>query len=540
MKKTVLALLLGCAYFSSAQIRLVKNHDGNNSSSAQPRLVLNNQLIYTATEGGVNYPFYTDGTTSNSSYVTDTASGLPAMTTGTAFSNAVLNGEAHFLAGYGSYSRITKAGFTSTNCNAYGNLSTFTGLATSQMSQQVVLNNEILFVPNTVATGNATGIELYKSNGSSVSLVKDINTTAQASSQPSELTLFNSACFFTADNGTGKKLWKTDGTNAGTAAYVDSNTNNTIANPSGLEVFGGNMYYAANPNSVTGNELYKMDSAGNVTLLKDIATTALASSNPRDLTALNSFLFFSADDGSHGRELWRSNGTTAGTVMITDINATGGGGGQPTLSSNPSQMMQVGSVVYFTANNGINGTELWKYSGGVASMVKDITPGTSGTVISYMTGYNSKLYFTAMNVTDFQSHLWVSDGTSAGTNKIILNPTGSSEVSNLLVYNNDLYFGADAGDGIGKELYAFHDPTLDVASQLFAAAKVSIVPNPAQGSFELESNHAIQTVSICTLQGQLVKSFVAQQRYDVSDLAAGVYLVRVDGEGTVDLKLVKQ
>jgi ELWxxDGT repeat protein len=519
---------------------LVKNHDGNNSSSAQPRLVLNNQLIYTATEGGINYPFYTDGTTSNSTYITDTATGLAAMTTGTAFSNAVLNGEAHFLAGYGSYSRITKAGFTNSSCNAYGNLSTFTGLATSQMSRQVVLNNEILFVPNTVATGNAVGIELYKSNGSSVSLVKDINTTAQASSQPSELTIFNSACFFTADNGMGKKLWKTDGTSAGTVPYVDLGTNNTIANASGLEVFAGSLYYAASPNSVTGNELYKTDGAGNVTLVKDMASTVLASSNPQNITALSSFLFFSADDGSHGRELWRSNGTTAGTVMITDINGMGGGGGQPTLNSNPSQMMQVGTIVYFTADDGSHGTELWKYSGGVASLVKDITPGTSSTIISYMTGYNNKLYFTAMNVTDFQTHLWVSDGTSAGTTKMVINPSGSSEVSNLLVYNNDLYFGADAGDGIGKELYAFHDSTLDVATMPFPTLKVSIVPNPAQGYFELESNHALQTVTICSLQGQLVKSFVAQQRYDVSDLPTGVYLVRVAGEGTADLKLVKQ
>ena len=62
-----------------------------------------------------------------------------------------------------------------------------------------------------------------------------------------------------------------------------------------------------------------------------------------------------------------------------------------------------------------------------------------------MTVYNGKLYFTADNITDFDSNLWVTDGTAAGTVKIPINLTGDSDVSNLLVYNFDLYFGADEG-----------------------------------------------------------------------------------------------
>ncbi len=546
MKKLLLSVALGCLLSSHAQLRLVKNHDGNNSSGALPRLVLNNRLVYTATEGAINYPFYTDGTTDNSSNIIDATSGLVAMTTGTSFSNAVLNGEAHFLASFnsvstGSFSRITKAGFNSTACNAYGNLATFTGLATSQLSRQVVLNNQILFAPNTVASGNATSIELYMSDGATISLVKNINTTSAASSQPSELTVLNSLCFFTANDGSSTKLWKTDGTTAGTVPYIDLNTNTTIANPSGLEFFGNDLVYAANPNSNTGNELYKTDGAGNVTLIKDIATTLLASSNPREITVLGNWIYFSADNGSTGRELWRSNGTNAGTQLIKDINGVGGGGGMPTLSSNPSDFFQVGSNVYFTANNGINGEELWKTTGSALGtvMVKDLTPGSDSTIISDMTEYNGKLYFIASNVIDFDSNLWVTDGTTTGTAKIPINQTGDSDVSNLIVFNYDLYFGANDGSGIGTELYAYHDPTLGTEIPTTTEKRMVMFPNPSRDSFELQSEDTIQQVAIYSLQGQLIKLYAKQLHYDVTDLAKGVYLVKIIGDKTVFRKLTK-
>lgn len=546
MKKLLLVIILVCGLSTNAQLRLVKNHDGNNSSGALPRLVVNDRLVYTATEGAINYPFYTDGTTDNSSNIIDNVTGLTAMTTGTAFSNAVMNGEGHFLAsfnsvGTGSFSRITKAGFNSPLCNAYGNLSVLTGFENSQLSRQVVLNNQILFAPNIVAAGNATGIELYKSDGATISLVKNINTTAASSSQPSELTVLNSLCFFTADDGTGKKLWKTDGTNAGTVPYINLGTSTTIANPSGLEVFGNDLVYAANPNSNTGNELYKTDGSGNVTLIKDIATTLLASSNPREITVLGNWIYFSADNGSTGRELWRSDGTNAGTQLIRDINTVGGGGGMPTLSSNPSDFFQVGSTVYFTADNGINGDELWKTTGsaGGTVMVKDITVGTGSTIISDMIEYNGKLYFTAYNVTDFNSNLWVSDGTTAGTTMITINPSGDSDVSNIVLYNNELYFGANDGSGIGTELYSYRDPFLGTEVVDAAEDKVILFPNPSRDYFEMQSDRNIQQVRVYSVQGQLIKSFDKQQRYDVSDLAHGVYVVKIAGDGILYQKLTK-
>jgi ELWxxDGT repeat protein len=43
------------------------------------------------------------------------------------------------------------------------------------------------------------------------------------------------------------------------------------------------------------------------------------SSDPRYLTKVGSTLYFSADDGSAGRELWKSNGTASGTKRVRNI-----------------------------------------------------------------------------------------------------------------------------------------------------------------------------------------------------------------------------
>jgi ELWxxDGT repeat protein len=102
--------------------------------------------------------------------------------------------------------------------------------------------------------------------------------------------------------------------------------------------------------------------------------------NINNITNVNGELFFTADDGTHGNELWQSDGTAAGTTLVQDTypgsswqtvyTRTGYYGGTETgraylpNSSNPSFLTNLSGTLLFTANDGTHGNELWAVPAG--------------------------------------------------------------------------------------------------------------------------------------------------------------------------------
>ena len=106
-------------------------------------------------------------------------------------------------------------------------------------------------------------------------------------------------------------------------------------------------------------------------VLKDInpaLTLSSQTSSGYNFKDLNGFVYFSADNGINGFELWKTDGTEANTELLTDINPGVG-------SSNPANLTEMGGLLFFTANNSTNGIELWITDGTAAGtqMVKDIS-----------------------------------------------------------------------------------------------------------------------------------------------------------------------
>jgi ELWxxDGT repeat protein len=138
---------------------------------------------------------------------------------------------------------------------------------------------------------------------------------------------------------------------------------------------------------------------------------------------VNGTLFFTANDGIHGRELWKVDGASSGAVLVKDINPGSDSAGTTPFgrpSPAPHQLINVNGVLYFTADDGIHGSELWRSDGTVegTQMVKDIRTlprivtlgnGSSyddfSSLIGPLTNVNGTLYFTAYDDLN-QTRLW--------------------------------------------------------------------------------------------------------------------------------------
>lgn len=313
----------------------------------------------------------------------------------------------------------------------------------SGVSQLFVFNNALYFRASTTANGS----ELWKTDGTEAGtvIVTDINPGGGHSVSTS-FTVINNTIYFSANDGQGLynyELWKSDGTTAGTIRVKDINPGVNGSNPTKMIVKNDILYFMAN-NGINYNELWRSDGTEAGTyMVKDIYVGQYEYSGSAEMTfgnvgIINNVMYFGADDGVNGLELWRSDGTEAGTYMVKDIR-TGA------VGSNILYVMNVNGTLFFVANDGTNGMELWKSDGtaGGTEMVKDISVYSSSP--NNFTELNGILYFTA-EITYGNSELWRSDGTEAGTYIVKdINPSASAYPKNLLVFNNTLYFIANTG-----------------------------------------------------------------------------------------------
>ncbi len=181
-------------------------------------------------------------------------------------------------------------------------------------------------------------------------------------------------------------------------------------------------------------------------------------SYPNFLANVNGVLYFSASDGINGNELWKSDGTDFGTVMIKDIRSDG--------NSSPSYFTDVNGTAYFFANDGINGSELWKSDGTEDGtvMVKDINPSGSGIQLQsadVLANINGTLYFGANDGIN-GTELWKSDDTSGAVMVKDLNPDGDSYPAGFTDVNGVLYFAARApGPSYGEKTLWTSDGTAE-------------------------------------------------------------------------------
>lgn len=342
-----------------------------------------------------------------------------------------------------------------------------------------VFNGELYFHSS---YGSNTGFFKYDPNandgeGEAVFLPGMLPDTR--SGNPYELLELNGKLYFVADDEPyASDLFEFDPDAGEGEERLRNITGDLTYSAAPLFIFDERIFFAAyDPEN--GRELWVYDpdannGEGEVSLLANIAIGS-RSGNPSYFAELNGILYFQAGDSDLDRELWAydplANSGQGEVRLVEDIRAIG--------SSTPSYLTVFDDKLYFSASTRNEGAELWVYDpaanegAGVASMVEDLNSGTGWSSPSHITEFNGKLYFSANGGSGGQE-LWEYDPLAAeGVDPLrqladIRLGNASSYPSEFFGFNGILYFSASDGE-TGNELWQF-DPTanqgLGVVSQV--------------------------------------------------------------------------
>ncbi len=355
-----------------------------------------------------------------------------------------------------------------------------------------IVNNRLYF--KVINSSRGYHDELWESDGD------DTNTKRIVIYPPGQVTFDynngNGLLFFNkVDAVYGNELWKSDGTPQGTKLVKDIWPGKTSSRPYYLTECNGKLLFNGADN-IKGGSLYVSDgTTAGTYLLKDINTNTTSSSNAGgyshgDMCALNNGVVFNATERAHGYEVYKSDGSNDGTLLLKDIL-------EGEADSYPNAFLNKNGIAYFRANNTDGSSAIYKTDGTTVS-TKKIVDVNNAYLLGYNVTDNGLVYYTIFNFSTFTYDLWRSDGTLPGTYllspALYFNPyivtagntvyfvagdyehgyelwksdgsvAGTKLVKDiykgylgsypfsLFVYKNEVYFGAYDGDGYSTEFW---------------------------------------------------------------------------------------
>lgn len=303
----------------------------------------------------------------------------------------------------------------------------------------------------------------------------------QEGSNPRFLGVMGGVLYFVADTGQGDRLWRSDGTPVGT---YQIGSLRPIVNT--IDIYGGlvrnwALYFAAD-NGQTGVELYRLSAATEETILLRDISPGPSSSTPRFFQLYNGDVYFVAEDPWAGDQIWKTSGTANSTEQVSAIGSFSGPGSPQMFLSTIYEMTKHSATnsLFFTAYAPNYGHELWRSNGTTAgtAMVKDINPGSADGFLQPQFGGRKlpqqdlvgPFLFTA-TTTSNGAQPWVSNGFAAGTHMININPSGDSYPNSYASADGKTFFIA-SDSGFSFKVWRYNPLTL-------SAAPLLIDPPPA-------------------------------------------------------------
>jgi ELWxxDGT repeat protein len=366
-----------------------------------------------------------------------------------------------------------------------------TNFSGNASAQNFITANDTLYF----TVYGSSGAAVWKSDGTSAGTTPFASSSAGGPVGPRQFTTVDGELYFEdADLARGYSLWKSDGTTDGTIRVADHLVTSTDFQDAGLSPLtaaGGNIYFVVDNatqdsfhNVVHDRQLWKSDgTAAGTAQFNATITAKTKSSSPHDLFKYGNSLFFTANDGVHGDQLYTTDGTAAATTALTNI--TGG-----TTAHDP---VNLNGTLYFSANDGVHGDLLWQSDG---------TPGGTTAIVGapggrFLTIFHGLIFYSGYQM-GHGSQLWKSDGTAAGTAQITdINPSSRGfDISEITVFNDAIYFSANDGSN-GYQLWTSDGTTAGTVMLTNISSPGGIYPRlltEVNGTlfFEVIINNSIQ------------------------------------------------
>lgn len=216
--------------------------------------------------------------------------------------------------------------------------------------------------------------------------------------------------FLASDN----SRWRTDGTDSETIPVPDASQ----ADPRGDPVNPADAYVFPDTDLVHGLEPWIATPAGK-RLLVDINTAALVPRPGPNLLPVGSSLFLTATDKLNGTELWQLNSAANTISLVTDLNPG-------PVGSNPSQLTAIAGRLAFVSS--FSGTPVLYSTTTIPGEIIPLHVFPANQPPANIVTLGSHLYFTTgvFDGTSYTVQLWSTDGTSAGTNPVYTFPDSLS------------------------------------------------------------------------------------------------------------------
>lgn len=279
----------------------------------------------------------------------------------------------------------------------------------------VVVNNRIVF---SAFDGALEAFGLWVTDGTAD------GTLALNVRDPGNIAAANGLAFFsTSANDQGRELWVSDGTASGTRLVKDIVEGADSSNPFGFAALGDKVLFSAKAGER--DVLWVTDgTASGTTMLSEVQPQSTSTGT---FFVLGGRAFFRGNTVGQGSELWVTDGTADGTALFKDINpAVFNGWGE---GGAPEKFLRFGDKLIFQANDGVTGRELWATDGTEAGtvLVKDIYPGSDSSDAQYFHQIGDNFVFRAGDGIH-DNELWVSDGTPDGTRLLKdIHPSGHGD-----------------------------------------------------------------------------------------------------------------